>query len=360
MTDTLRELWDQIDAGLPPVGDVSREGDRVRRRRRLGMVVGAAVTVAAVAGATAVVTGANDRSEPAPSVSTPGWVLDPPAGMRWAGIGRVVVAIPRDWSTDGPSCADAPSVNSIYLGTNGGPDCLATPESVMSVALFPAGSDEAVELIDESRKPSFSFTSATVDGVEVLTSPGVCATSMPGSCIQAIVVPTLGIAMRLGSTGEDFSAIAKSVRILPEGWTTVPFTLDAADPVPGTPIEVGVTAEVVEPVVRPVDLPTNEWEPGDQGLLAKLSGVLTFGDDGCVRLGEGPGAFVVVWPKGFRAETRGGALVVVDADGREYVEGTRLTMGGGFVPNRSSEGACLPPRGAEVASIQSEVEVTGE
>jgi hypothetical protein len=46
---------------------------------------------------------------------------------------------------------------------------------------------------------------------------------MPSSCNQAIVVPSLGAAIRLLSSGESLESVADSVRILPEGWTTVPF-----------------------------------------------------------------------------------------------------------------------------------------
>ncbi len=111
---------------------------------------------------------------------------------------------------------------------------------------------------------------------------------------------------------------------------------------------------------RPVDLPTNGWEPGDISELALMSGVLGLDDEGCVVLdhaGDGPPTYAT-WPAGYTAMVDAdGAVRLHDAAGDEVArQGQRVRMGGGFGSGTGDPHSCLPS-GAEVFHVQSDVAV---
>ncbi len=72
-------------------------------------------------------------------------------------------------------------------------------------------------------------------------------------------------------------------------------------------------------------------------MTAAISGTLTLGADGCVRLveqGETGEARPVLWPMGWIAEADGEELLIRDpsrSDAPEYRTGVPVTLGGGFL-----------------------------
>jgi hypothetical protein len=65
---------------------------------------------------------------------------------------------------------------------------------------------------------------------------------------------------------------------------------------------------------------------------ALFQGTVSRDANGCLRA-EGSEGATVIWPYGTRLEARGGALVVVDASGRELGRiGGRFRMAGGYSP----------------------------
>jgi hypothetical protein len=412
MTDTLRELWDRIDAGVPPVAGLAEAGERVQRRRRWTTVAAAACSVVVVVAAGAAVQqlGGGQGSEHTETSAIP----PPPDGMRWVGLGRVVVAVPDWWTTGDTQCL-SPIEDTVYFETGAITRCgeapSTSPREVSALAVIDATTGYGEQQVRAMRPVG------TVSGREVLERDG-CEERFEGVCRRVFAVPSEGVvfAVSISDPGDaDYDAIRDSLRILPESMTVVPLAdnagttptfgaepaatrrlqaaIEAAglqvelveppepeegvldesvdfsagtfldvSPALGSPIDVGgtVTVTVAGPTVREIELPTSGWEPGDMGRTALIRGEISLDEDGCVRLGPQPDAWYAVWPKDFRAETRDGVLVVIDADGREYVEGTRLRMGGGYWSEGTEQGACLPPPGTEVAHVESTVEVTGE
>ncbi|MDP9380077.1 MAG: hypothetical protein M3Q29_07990 [Chloroflexota bacterium] len=93
-----------------------------------------------------------------------------------------------------------------------------------------------------------------------------------------------------------------------------------------------------------IQLPTGEAEePGGPSTQVPLSGELVE-RDGCLRVRRGTGeSYVIVWPRGFRAATERGEIVVLDSFGRVAARvGERLDLGGKHFaadqPPRTSRG----------------------
>lgn len=72
-------------------------------------------------------------------------------------------------------------------------------------------------------------------------------------------------------------------------------------------------------------------------MSAAISGTLTLGGDGCVRLveqGETHEPWPVLWPVGWVAEADGEELLIRDpsrSEAPEYRTGVTVTLGGGFL-----------------------------
>lgn len=113
-----------------------------------------------------------------------------------------------------------------------------------------------------------------------------------------------------------------------------------------------------EPELRgiTVQLPTSEWESGDDGATALIEGALRLDDEHCVYLELDQDQTYAVWPAGWRAAREGEALTLYDADGNEVArDGDAISTGGAYVPVETYAGEpCLPEDG-EVAVVQGEV-----
>lgn len=98
--ETIVELLDRaaerVPASEPPLTDLLRSGRRNLRRRRTAVLSGVVATIVAVAGVGAIARTmqGGDHATPPATAGPPA----PPAGMKWVGIGRTVVAVPRSWS----------------------------------------------------------------------------------------------------------------------------------------------------------------------------------------------------------------------------------------------------------------------
>jgi hypothetical protein len=118
-----------------------------------------------------------------------------------------------------------------------------------------------------------------------------------------------------------------------------------------------------EPELRgtTVQLPTSDWQPGDDTALAEIQGVLRLDDASCVYLETGTDDVYVVWPAGWRATREGTALTLYDADTQVVAEGgDAITTSGAVQPVETYLGEpCLPDDG-EVAAVQGDVIVLGQ
>lgn len=218
-TPLLRELWDRVDAGPPPLAEVVAAGSRVRRRRRTALA-GAAAAVVAVAGIGLAVPRVGDDRATDPVGTLPA----PPEGTRWVGTGRVVVAVPDRWSTGGTTCFE-PVEDTVYVDTGAIADC--------AVPVRPEDADRASSLavLDsayaESQVPRM-MPFAEVSGREVVELPG-CDRWRPDACRHVFAVPAedVVLAVTIAEPGDgDWQQIRDSLRILPDGLTTVPLATD--------------------------------------------------------------------------------------------------------------------------------------
>ncbi|GAB2989826.1 carboxypeptidase-like regulatory domain-containing protein [Nocardioides montaniterrae] len=96
LDDLLHRAVADVPDASPPVAALLQRGRQVRRRRRRTAVLGAAVACLVVVGGIAVARTVTGPGEP--TVTAPVTDLAPaPAGTKWVGVGRQVIAVPRDW-----------------------------------------------------------------------------------------------------------------------------------------------------------------------------------------------------------------------------------------------------------------------
>lgn len=149
------------------------------------------------------------------------WTAAPPEGMRWVGTGRVVVAVPEWWTTGETRCG-APVEDTVYFDGAATYDCVGgTPDAVREVSAL--GVMDARTGYGELRVRSMEPV-AEVDGREVVELGG-CERWFEGVCRQLFAVPDEGVlfAVTIAEAGDaSYEAIRDSVRILPDGMTTVP------------------------------------------------------------------------------------------------------------------------------------------
>jgi len=105
-----REAREQVRPGEPPLDTITAAAPRPRGR---WIAFAAAAAVVAVVGTLVALPLGSSGPEPAPAVpSIPGLV--PPAGMRWAGAGRVVLAVPTTWADSQYGCDTEPQPAVVY------------------------------------------------------------------------------------------------------------------------------------------------------------------------------------------------------------------------------------------------------
>jgi hypothetical protein len=243
MTDTLRDLWDGIDAGPPRLTDVAVTSGRLRRRRRTWTALGVAVAAVAVA-----VGGALVQRELSGGVdAASGGLPAPPTGMRWVGMNDVVVAVP-DWWTTGETQCLAPVEDTVYFDQAAQAECddPADPATVREVSALAVldGTCCYGELKIRSMDPV-----GEADGRDVVELAG-CEGWFAGVCRRLFAVPDEGVvfAVTIAEEGDgDYEAIRDSAQILPDGLTTVPLRVGSGF-TPGWATEPSLVDDVVAAV----------------------------------------------------------------------------------------------------------------
>lgn len=145
-----------------------------------------------------------------------------PEGTRWVGWGRVVVAVP-DWWTTGETRCYAPVEDTVYFESGAVADCADGPTAgevgeVSSLAVLQSDRGYG-ELKLRDMSPV-----AEVAGREVLEAPG-CDEWFRNVCRRLFAVPSEDVvfAVTIDEEGDgDYEEIRDSLRLLPEGMTTVP------------------------------------------------------------------------------------------------------------------------------------------
>jgi len=188
-----------------------------RHRWRWATAVGAALAVAAVVvGAMALVSWPNppDRPDRTENVVAP-------VGSRLVGVGRVVVAVPESWATQDVDCLGRPQADTVYALDDGGMACAGTPpggpelDHLSWVRVVDATGRNGARTLD-GLDPA-----GQIDGVAVVGDESGCATS--GICELTVAVPSESVAFVIHAPVDTAHDIRDSLRLLPQGWTTVPF-----------------------------------------------------------------------------------------------------------------------------------------
>lgn len=208
----LTELLARVDGVRvsPAPLDALHSGAVRRRRRRRWTGVAATLGVVAmlVGGATALL-GQAPRGEVPVAVEQVSDVL--PDGMRWAGLGSVAVAVPREWGTNETHCG-TPQQDTVVVW-----------QGVIGMCLVPRPAGvESVEL-SESELPGFeSDTTVVVDGVEAERQSTTCGKEryVAGKdgvlCSAALHFPDHGVWVRVESStdAETVDALLARVHVL--------------------------------------------------------------------------------------------------------------------------------------------------
>lgn len=192
-----------------------------------GRVLAAALLI--VSPAVAACGSSDERTEPSAggARSTAGAPeLEVPDGMRLVGLRQVVVAVPESWGTAETRCLK-PIADTVFEDTGGVTRCAydePTAEElsgVSSLAVVRLGTGYGKRLLAQMHP------SDPMDGAEVLESDWGCLDKLPAICSQSFAVPSEGVAfvvrVEQGSSEKTLRAIRRSLQVLPEGYTTVPF-----------------------------------------------------------------------------------------------------------------------------------------
>ncbi|WP_110208947.1 carboxypeptidase-like regulatory domain-containing protein [Nocardioides daejeonensis] len=178
LSDLLERSVNNVPASQVPISDILRTGSAIRRRRRGATVLVGAV-VLSVTAVGAVVAGQNGQRDArvADQITTP---PTPPAGTKWVGVGRDVVAIPKEW----------PVVPGVYCQGPSEPYATITQWHVTVGCTPLQDSKQARASVDIEGNASGGFT-----------------TQLDGDA---------------GSGGPTQRALDASRTTLPEGWIAIP------------------------------------------------------------------------------------------------------------------------------------------
>ena len=239
------------------------------QRHRRWATIGAVAAVLAVAAAGVAVQRLGDDGRAAEAAGLPA----APDGMRWVGLGRVVVAVPDWWTTVETHCGVAPVEDTVYFDQAAQVDCedpvdLDTVREVSALAVFD-GTSGYGELQLRSMVPV-----SEAAGLEVVEREG-CEEWFDGVCRQFFGIPDEGVvfAVTIAEVGDgSYEDIRDSVHVLPGDLTTVPLAVPAGF-TPGW----GDEADIVDDLVRAlraagleIEIVTAEKPAGDGGLSADL------------------------------------------------------------------------------------------
>ncbi|GAB3253661.1 hypothetical protein [Nocardioides dilutus] len=200
-----------VTQSRPPVSDLVIAGQTAERRKRRWTVMASVAAVALVLGGGTAVQQvvAGDDEQPKPPPEQAADVPVAPDGMRFAGMGRVVVAVPESWGKE-HECA--PDVIGPATACQRGEDSTATLSFFTLADLYNTEIDGPHD--------------STYNGVDVIEGPLACppTASCVGPMPYAVQIPSQGVGFMLGGSYSPMrAAIVESIRLLPEGFTTVPY-----------------------------------------------------------------------------------------------------------------------------------------
>jgi hypothetical protein len=216
-------LGEWVPDHRPPMAELVSAGQAAERRkgRRTIGLVAAAVVLVGIGGAAFqhAAQGDDERPNSEPTAVAP----VAPDGTRFAGMGRVVVAVPDTWGTELTFCG-MPTADTVYFPQDVDYDCPTLPGGlnlgVAAVAI--ASLDSAIG----QKASRLATAQGSINGLAVLTMPTTSTCLDTGFCRAAyenvVVVPDERVVLFVpaGRKGTD---VLDSVQLLADGYTTVPF-----------------------------------------------------------------------------------------------------------------------------------------
>ncbi len=197
----------------------------------------------------------------------------PPDGTRWVGMGQVVVAVPDWWTTGETKCYE-PNEDTVYFDPSVTTECVDEPEpstvrEVSALAVLDSTSGYGENEV-RTMKPIGELA-----GRQVLERQ-TCEGWFDGVCRRLFAVPSEGVvfAVTIAEEGDgSYEEIRDSLRILPDGQTTVPLAIGSGwTPTWGAEPDVtAVLVDSLEDAGLNVEVDTAEPpERSDTGLYADL------------------------------------------------------------------------------------------
>ncbi|MET7277506.1 PASTA domain-containing protein [Kribbella sp. NPDC005582] len=203
LTELLEHAGERTAVSPPPI-DAMRSGATRRRRRRTAVwsAAGTALAVAAVIGASTVLTNNDAIPLPQPPVAA-----NPvPEGMRLVGLGHAAIAVPKEWPTNKLKCG-TPTAATVIVDPGPQGYCYLKRGSVDSVEIAPMPMNPEKPGSTIEVKPN-----GTVDGVPAYRE----AVSFTNTtlCGESVQIPSLKVWMTVYASKE--CPPGNQIRILPD------------------------------------------------------------------------------------------------------------------------------------------------
>ena len=304
-TRYLDDLGEQVPDRRPPMADLIGAGKLAERRKTRRTMALVAASVALVLGGGALVqqvtSGDGGRRNDPPTDGVP----QAPEGKRLVGMGQVVIAVPTTWGIDVSCVGNADGAKPAFrvqsIEPIGSDSCLA-----LGAAFYALDTPEGAKVAKSATFPD------VINGLEVLRTPErPCPLSSTMYCPESVSVPSQNIVLEFRSWTTDFSPILDSLRLLPAGFTTVPYLE------PGTlrsKAEAAIEGAGLDPLMEApdMDMPVRSIDPSSGSVISVGDTVQLFEDvveeaptpvvpDGMRLVGKGQA--VVAVPEGWRTES---------------------------------------------------------
>jgi hypothetical protein len=262
LEDSLRDLLDHDAQDYDPasrdriLGAITQAGrQRVTRARVWGGVVAAGVVTASVVVGVTVIArdGGADGQPPPPRTSE---IADPGPeanAMREVGLHGAAISVPASWLTTDAVC-DVPSESFVYYDSDirNGARCPAQGDEGRVLPWVSVGIGDTDSAVGRDLTRHLKQSGAPVGGLAVVESAASCDEPRIITCTQSFAVPELGTFFRVTAQSEQgalatVQRLRDSLRLLPQGTTTVPFTPNGTLDARIADLEAaGLTVELVE------------------------------------------------------------------------------------------------------------------
>ncbi len=225
----IQTAYRSMERALTPTPEAITAVQRaVASRQRTRLVILGLATLAVAAGVTSAAIGLSGALEPGPNSSVlltePGQAgttvheaPTAPDGMRFVGVDNLVVAVPAHWSTNDVHCGQ-PLSDTVYYHSDGQRACLVPGEQHPATLAIAKVSSAFGEAVMQDAHPTGELGGMAIWKTDVTTVDDNDLFQ------QAVGVPDLNVLfVATAPSRSAVEAIVESLRLLPDGYITVPF-----------------------------------------------------------------------------------------------------------------------------------------